>query len=620
MRSVRDRSIRWKTALLLVSALLLCGLAWGLTTGFAASSSPSPDPAGERVLRIGWMTEPSTLNPLSAYLSPDYEILSLNFDYLATVSASDFTTVEKGEKAAGLAIDWSNSPDGTEWTFSLRPGMTWQDGEPVTSADVLWTYNTIIKQQIAAYMPMVEDISSVTAVDDLTVKIVCTKPKGDVSQFAAIPILPEHLWSKVKPEALESAGAVKLPVVGSGAFQTVEWKRGSHVRMVANKDYWRGAPKIDEIFFQVYKNEDTMVQDQKAGAIDACSTVPAVQVDSFRQEPDQSLAEFAGPNCFDCLVFNCYDGPSHAHPAVKDPDFRQALQWAIDRDKIAEITYNGHARPGDTFITRDYYPPERDWHWSPPEPYSYDLTKANELLDEAGYTDGDGDGIRESDGQPIELRVWSLTGVPQFESASKLITGWFKQCGLKIKLELLDVGALTDRLFNTEDGEYVPDGDIHIWGWSGFNSADFIAMIFTTKQINNWNDSNWSNEEYDSLYTAFMTELDWEARKAALDRMQELVYEESPYLVFAYPTDTQAYNTGKWTGWVRQPSTDMGGVILTTFADSYLFVEPKTAGGEDSGGASGTTWVIVGVVAAAVVAVATWLLLSRRRRSVDEVD
>ena len=117
---------------------------------------------------------------------------------------------------------------------------------------------------------------------------------------------------------------------------------------------------------------------------------------------------------------------SRGNPVLKDPKFRQALNWAVDRDKICAIVYGGHARPATTVITADYYT-DPDWHWEPPADvkYSFDLEKAKQLLDAAGYKDTDGDGIREDAGKPIELRLWCRAGSTTYQNVERLVAGWF---------------------------------------------------------------------------------------------------------------------------------------------------------------------------------------------------
>ena len=285
--------------------------------------------------------------------------------------------------------------------------------------------------------------------------------------------------------------------------------------MVANKDYWRGAPKVDEVIFQTYQNQDTMAQDLKTGAIQTGWNIPSAQFEPLGAEPDLTSIR-AVTIGFDQLGFNCADKKifpkSTGHPVLQDPAFRSALQWAVDKDKIVSIGYNGNAAPADTIITRDFYSAEADFHWTPPvgDPgtYTFDLEKAKAALDAAGYTDGDGNGIREYKGKDIKLRLYARSESPESQNCGKLITGWFEEVGLDIDYQVIDDGALGDKQYNYEGDQYAPDFDLFIWGWGGDVDPNFILSVLTTGSIEAWSDCIWSNAEYDKLFLEQQTTID----------------------------------------------------------------------------------------------------------------
>ena len=279
MAVVRTRS-KGRLLAAAVVALLAAGLLWGITGALASSESPSPA-AGKTILRLGWTNDPDNLNPFIGYESSSYEVWAINYELLVGFRASDYANVP----GVGLATDWQTSDDGKVWTFTITDKSRWQDGEPLTAKDVAFTYNYVIENELGMFLDYVKFIEKVEAPDATHVVFTCSKPKANMLGLW-MPILPEHIWSKVKPSEVENKFTNPPPIIGSGPFQTVEWKKGEYVRMVANKDYWRGAPKVDEVIFQTYQNQDTMAQDLKSGAIQSGWNIPSAQVDPLNNEPD----------------------------------------------------------------------------------------------------------------------------------------------------------------------------------------------------------------------------------------------------------------------------------------------------------------------------------------------
>ena len=599
-----------------LACLLAAGLLWGLGSAFAASQSPSP--AGKKtVLRLGWTVDPDSLNPFIGFLSSSYEVWALNYDTLVGMRSTDLSRPQGLDQATGLAYQWSHTPDGLVWTFKVRSGVKWQDGQPFSAQDVAFTYNYVIKGDMGNFTSYTQFIDRVTAPDPTTVKIYCSRPKANMLALW-IPILPEHVWSKISYKDAAASFQNPAPIVGTGPFQTVERKKDEFVRLEANKDYWRGAPKVDEVIFQNYQNTDTMAQDLKTGNLQAAVNIPQAQFSTLGQPP---LTSIKGTNlAFDELAFNCYKGPSLGSPVLTDPKFRQALNWAVDTEKISQLAYYGFSAPGTSVITGGYYESPPDWHWEPPADlkYGFDLAKADQQLTAAGYPLKGGKRV-DKQGKPITLRLWARTQSEQSQSSGRLITGWFKQLGIGITYAVMDENTITDHVLNTAKGKLTPDYDLFLWGWVGENDPNFILSVFLTSQIGSWSDSGWSDPVYDKLYEQQQTTLDVNKRLELVYRMQQMLYEQTPYIVLVYPKDIESYNTGTWTGWVRSPE-GRGGVFYTNATDSYLYVHPT--GTEPAAGGGGGSGLIAMIVVAAIMAlgVSIWMARRTRRRGENEEE
>ena len=372
-----------------------------------------------------------------------------------------------------------------------------------------------------------------------------------------VPIVPEHVWSKITPEAAAKGFQNNPPIVGSGPFMCVEWKKSSYVRMVANPN-WRGPkPKIDEIYFMYFTNTDTMLQDLKSGNIDASADLVASQIKQLQSEPGIT-AEAITTDGFDELGFNCYDSDdSMGHPALRDAKFRQALNWAVDLQKGVDLIYLGYSPPGTTIIPPNYYK-DPDWHWEPPADvkYTYDPEMAKQKLDEAGYPDSDGDGVREYKGKPIDLSLIARTESSESQQWAKLIAGWLKDVGIKVTVEVMDEGALMDRHTSTRATSSLPTTTCSCGAGTSTSIPGSMLSYFTAYQIENWSDCNWTDPEYEQLYKQQNAELDPNERKPIVDRMQQILYEQTPYIVTDYRPDFEAWNTDKWEGYIAHPGPE----------------------------------------------------------------
>ena len=269
MRRVRSSRVghRW-WVLVIALVLVVAGLTWGLAGAFAASPSPAPSSsAGQVVLKLGWTEEPDNLNVFVGYSASCWEIWALNYDYLFRCGndnqptldlATQFPTKENG----GI------SADGKVWTITIRSGVKFQDGTPLTAADVAFTYNYVIKNSIAQYTTYMDGITSAKALSPTTVQFTCAHSMASgYMETQSVPILPEHIWKNVSPGAATTSYGNKPPIIGSGPFEVVGYVKGSYIKMVRNPYYWGKKPTVDTIYFEVYQNADTMIADLRAGRI-----------------------------------------------------------------------------------------------------------------------------------------------------------------------------------------------------------------------------------------------------------------------------------------------------------------------------------------------------------------
>lgn len=565
------------------------------------TGSPSPLAASSTAavtLRVGWLGGPDAVDPVRGQSVQERVIVHLTHDLLTGYRADDMGPCPE------LAQSWSCSEDGLTWTFKVRAGTAWHDGEPVTAEDVAFTYAWVMENRVSPYASLTTGIQSIEVVDDQTVVFSCSEPKADMDALW-IPILPEHLWSDVDPEDDEAVGAV--PAVGDGPFRLVSFEPGRLVRLRADESYWHGAPAIEEVHFISYRDPQKMADDLVTGVLDAAAGLPADRFGQLRR--DARLQTVAAPGRgFVDLGFVCAPTATDSALAAQDQAFRQALGWAIDRQGIIDRVYGGRATTGSTIVAPGLRR-DPDYHLAvdPGVRYGYDLKKAARLLQDAGYVKMAGRLIG-PDSEPVELRLYASDSPPQGGKIAGIVAKSLRALGITVEYTHLATSSLRARLAVTLDGQPKPDADLFISDWIGDTDPTFILSVLTSSQIGAWNDTGWTSTEYDALFAKQAAALDEAERKALVDQMQQIAYDESPYAVIAYPQVLEAARSDRWQGWVQAPAGTGSALVSADNVDTYLYLRPKV----DAEPATVTPWWVWPAIAAACLVGAAVLWAASR--------
>lgn len=560
-----DRALLYRFAILVFTLLLVVACTNvapdAATTESAGESTTAA--AASATVRIGWAGSPDTLNPGTAVLSEAYTLFELVYDSMYQLQLDGSYTLE-------LADEVTVSDDGKTWTFHIRDGIQWHDGETLTAADIAFSYNLYKAQEGFPFLPVyTEYFDTVEAPDANTVVITLTEAIPNMeSQLVFLYVVPEHIWG-----ALEGDAVVEFEneaMIGSGPFRVVDYSQNQFVQLAAVKDYFLQAPKVDEVIFQTFDNQDALVQALRTGQVDMITEMPNTAVPSLRN--DENIALVTGPPASPSVsdIFfnvvtpeNCppEDGICSGHPALQDRAVRVALAHATDLQQIVDVTLLGLGTPGLTLIPDSL----GIWYNDSIEPYAYDIALANQMLDAAGYVDSDGDGVREMpDGsQPLTFRVNWPSDSTWASRGAELLAGMWQQVGVATELQPLDADALTAICCPAFDY------DVILWGWGSDPDPNFLLSVMTTDEIPTGNsETGYSNPTYDELFAQQGVELDQEQRKALVWEMQQIVYDDAIYLNF-YGQAVQAYRTDRFTGW----QTDAGKIALED-PSSLLVIEP----------------------------------------------
>lgn len=597
---------------MILTVVLACIFLSAVSTDSAGAQSPSPA-SGKAVLRLGNTYKIDTLNPFIANFAPSQEISEINFDRLV-----DYNPATLGLKPA-LATSWSTSPDGKVWTFNLRKGVKWSDGQPFTAKDVAFTYNTYLAGSYI-YSALLDGMKRAVVVNDHTVKFVCSRPMADLLG-APIPIVPEHIWGSIPVKKLAMYNP-SLPLVGTGPFQVVAYQVGTSVTMKANKQYWGGAPGVDELVYTMFPDPTSMAEALRTGAIQAAAWIPGAMFPVLKSTPGITAVQGVSPG-FQMLGFNCYGGStSLGNPVLRDPAFRRALNYAVNEETIAKVAYSGYVVPQATIIANGLSQGGIDWAWQPPAgiKYTFNLAKAGQLLNAAGYKEVNGARLNKA-GKPIVLRLITESDYPPCGRAGKLIVSWFGQLGIKVQMQNIDSGAMISRIYNFTGGKLAPDDDMFIWNWSSVTiDPDFLLSVFTSPMISLQNDPAWSNAEYDHLFALQSATLNPKKRQALVWKMQEVFYQQTPSIILGSYSVLQAWDSRDWSPWVQMPSNNGGILSGAYWVGAFSLVKPVTASAasSSSGGPTTTVYVAVGIVIAALAVLVLVVVLRRRGRVVVE--
>jgi peptide/nickel transport system substrate-binding protein len=582
---------------------------------FAASpggTAKGQNPGKKTVLTVGYWQDFDSMNPVVGVTVAAYEAWNLQYATLTDKSAKDFSVTP------GLAKSWKGSDDGKTWTYQMRPNLKWSDGKPLTAEDVAYTINRAKKEEWLNYTSVVANLTATaTSPTTLVVKSSVPDPKLPVLDPY---ILPKHIWSKLSAKQVTKYDA--LDGVGSGPFTLEKFAKGQFARFKVNPYYYGGKSPLSQVIIRHFNNADAMVAALRRGELDAVEDVPSAAFKRLRNDKDIVTVE-GNQGAFNEFALNYGDGLKKGHPALRDPRVREAIAHAIDKQTIVDRVESGIGKVADAIS------PSANPAWMPEIPadqkFEFDIAKAKQILDDAGYKDTNGDGIREmpGGGRPLKMRYAVRSESPRSQPTAEFITGWLKDIGIATTQKVYDDGQLTEVIGK---GDY----DMFVWGWTPFVDPDPMLSYFTCDQVsadpkdptNYYNDANWCDKEYDKLYAQQKVELDRNKRMDIVHRMLTRFYRSATYdALYTYP-DTQAYRKGRFTGWTRQPEK-VGPVIFSNTSPTYANLRPVSAstksagGGDDDGGGMGAAGIIgIGLVAALAVAGLLWALM--RRRSADE--
>jgi peptide/nickel transport system substrate-binding protein len=502
--------------------------------------APSPE-AGrgargrmERVIRLApgssqGLFEPP--HPFGVRTGTGAQHMSFLFDSLLW---RDSTT----EPIPWLAEEWKPSADGTEWTFSLRRDVKFQDGQPLTAEDVEFSYNYIASHPTSYYGRIADVLERTEALDERLVKITLKQPFAPFLRgtAASTPIIPKHIWADVTdPQKFNNDKAY----IGTGPYGLAKLNDADGSSLfVANSTFFLGHPYVDRLEF-VPVGDDLVAL--KAGALDIATPNVSEGFSNETLAPFRSDARFAIVEApgegVTALYFN------HARGApYTDKRFRQAVAHALDLKELIDRLLGGNGEAGSP----GFLPSSNPLGTTDVKRYPHDLERARALLDEAGYVERNGRRTH-PDGSPLAM---SLLFGSNLVRVAELVRSHLSKVNINVELRPVDPGTASQL-----QGEGNYEAAIVTHGGLGNDPDTHMRRVFASPETaKHWQKCwGYSNSEYNDLARKQMRTMDEGARRELIHRMQHIVAEEMPIVHLYYPTRYLLYDPAVFDAWYYTP-------------------------------------------------------------------
>lgn len=525
--------------------------------------TPTPLPEGGFVTSVTF-ADAKILNPILSSDSSSSWVHGFLFE-----GALD-TDPWSGETIPGLTEGWTVSDDGLTYTFTVRDGIYWTDGTQVTGKDFAFTYQALMSGELdTPRLSNVELIEKIELIDDMTVAFTFTEINCVALPDLGLGWLPAHMYGDDYTDIMENDLNTN-PTVTNGSFTLKEWVKDDHITLVRNENYWKGTPHLEGLIYRVVPNQTVMIQQLKTGEVDVGGVQPQYLVEMELQEHLNLYKYFDDGYTYIGFQMGDPNDPqprlnedgtvneAHGiHPILSDKLVRQAIVYAIDRNAIIAKVNFGQGMPLHANVV-----PAVGWAYNDElEPRAYDPEKAVELLEEAGWTDTDEDGVREchgcayaEEGTLLALNLKTNAGNEIRENIGVIAQDQLGEVGFDIEFEAMEwnayLGVLLGQTF-----------DMVIIGWTGLGTDpddDLFWKADTDIPDAGFGFVSYYNPDVEELLKTAKTlpGCDQGERGAMYRQIQEYLYDEQPYNWLYVPRATWAYNKriggvdpGPWTVW-----------------------------------------------------------------------
>lgn len=424
--------------------------------------------------------------------------------------------------APDLAANWEVSDDGLAWTFFLREDVTWHDGEAFTADDVVYTFNEIaLNTELGANnMSYFSSLERVDAVDEYTVVFTLTKPVAALPAYLSFntEILPKHIFQGQDPWDLISFNKEKP--IGTGAFKMDGYTSGQSVRLIANPDYYDGAPKLERVEYKVLADVNTHVAQLLTGELSIFALDDQAALSRLEAARDIEIVPTYTPRFF-WIALN------QENDLFTDVKVRRGMLHAIDRPYIIETVLNGYGTPADAGIS-----PAMQYYYNSDVPrYEYDPERAARLFAEAGWEDSDGDGVLDKNGTPFSF-LFEVGIQGNLVRIGQIVQQQLREAGLDARFETLEWNTMIQKNVIRRDYDMI----LNWWRYPA--DPDLLPYFHSSTAGTGYNIPGYRDSRLDELLEAGSTIADPEERRGIYLELQNYMAETLPYLFLWYPMET----------------------------------------------------------------------------------
>ncbi|SHJ70640.1 peptide/nickel transport system substrate-binding protein [Clostridium cavendishii DSM 21758] len=472
-------------------------------------------------LIVGVQTPPGNFNPIYGQTVDDQYVVNLVFDSL---TAND----KDGNPTPRLAEKWDLTNGDKTYTFHLRKGVKFSNGNDFTAKDVAFTYTALCDPSydgpMGNYVEHIDgyeeykkgnatEVKGIKVIDDNTISFTMKEvyaPSMDAFGYG-VGIMPKSEYDFPKGNIQKLKDKFLTPV-GSGPYKFVNFKQGQEVNLTRNDNYWNGQPKITNIILKS-TNASTQIQELVSGGVDI-DRIPARPENIQQLEAAGFLEEQIYPkNGYGYIGFNLRD------KKFADKKVRQALTYGFDRQKFVDTYYKGYADVCHSAINTVSWAYESNLN-----EYKYDKDKAEKLLDEAGWKKGS-DGIREKDGEKFKIKWLTYTGSKYVDTLIPILQQDWKKIGVEVVPELVEFATLSSKV--TDKREF----ELCNMAWASSLDPDQLGTFGIQQDVpGGFNAGGFRNEESDKLLKEGIAVTDKAKRKEVYSKWQKLVNDELPYI------------------------------------------------------------------------------------------